>query len=91
MLELTPDIVNRIVKNMPPEEAADLLAMFDVLEERKRVDAARTDFLAFIAAIDKNYKFGAHLRRLGHLLMDVEENTKNRIAVSMAPRMASPR
>lgn len=84
---LTPDIVDRIVKGMPPEEAAELLAMFDVIEERKRIDAARNDFLAFIAAIDKNYKFGTHLRRLGNLLMDVEENTKNRIAVSMAPRM----
>jgi predicted phage terminase large subunit-like protein len=61
--------------------------MFDVIEERKRIDVARTDFLAFIAAIDKNYKFGTHLRRLGNLLMDVEENTKHRIAVSMAPRM----
>ena len=84
---LTPAIVERIVKGMPPEEAAELLAMFDVIEERKRIDIARTDFLAFIAAIDKNYKFGTHLRRLGNLLMDVEENTKHRIAVSMAPRM----
>jgi predicted phage terminase large subunit-like protein len=84
---LTPAIVERIVKGMPPEEAAELLAMFDVIEERKRIDVARTDFLAFIAAIDKNYKFGTHLRRLGNLLMDVEENTKHRIAVSMAPRM----
>jgi predicted phage terminase large subunit-like protein len=87
MSELTPDIVERIVKGMPPEEAAELLAMFDLIEERKRIDAARNDFLAFIASIDKNYKFGVHLRRLGNLLMDVEENTKNRIAVSMAPRM----
>lgn len=87
MSDLTPAIVERIIKGMPPEEAAELLAMFDLIEDRKRVEAARNDFLAFIAAIDKNYKFGTHLRRLGHLLMDVEENTKNRIAVSMAPRM----
>ena len=86
-LSLTPEIVERIIKGMPPEESAELLAMFDLIEDRKRIEAARTDFLAFIAAIDKNYKFGAHLRRLGNLLMDVEENTKNRIAVSMAPRM----
>jgi predicted phage terminase large subunit-like protein len=87
MSNLTPAIVERIIKGMPPEEAAELLAMFDLIEDRKRIEAARSDFLAFIAAIDKNYKFGTHLRRLGHLLMDVEENTKNRIAVSMAPRM----
>ena len=61
--------------------------MFDELEERKSIQAARDDFLAFIAAVDKAYKFGTHLKRLGSLLMDVEENIKNRIAVSMAPRM----
>jgi predicted phage terminase large subunit-like protein len=84
---LTPEIVEKLVKNMPHAEAAELLAMFDELEERKAVQAAQNDFLAFIAAIDKAYKFGAHLKRLGSLLMDVEQNVKNRIAVSMAPRM----
>lgn len=86
-MQLTPEIVEKLVKSMPHAEAAELLAMFDELEERKRVQAAQDDFLAFIAAIDKSYKFGAHLKRLGNLLMDVEQNVKNRIAVSMAPRM----
>lgn len=86
-MQLTPEIVEKLVKSMPHAEAAELLAMFDELEERKTVQAAQNDFLAFIAAVDKSYKFGAHLKRLGSLLMDVEENIKNRIAVSMAPRM----
>ena len=86
-MQLTPEIVEKLVKNMPHAEAAELLAMFDELEERKSIQAAQDDFLAFIAAIDKSYKFGAHLKRLGNLLMDVEQNIKNRIAVSMAPRM----
>lgn len=86
-MQLTPEIVEKLVKSLPHSEAAELLAMFDELEERKSVQAARDDFLAFIAAVDKNYKFGSHLKRLGSLLMDVEENIKNRIAVSMAPRM----
>lgn len=86
-MQLTPEIVEKLVKNMPHAEAAELLAMFDELEERKNIQAAQADFLAFIAAIDKAYKFGTHLKRLGSLLMDVEQNVKNRIAVSMAPRM----
>jgi len=86
-MQLTPEIIDKMVKNMPHNEAAELLAMFDELEERKRVQAAQNDFLAFIAAVDRSYKFGAHLKRLGRLLMDVETNVKNRIAVSMAPRM----
>lgn len=63
-----------------------MLAMLDELEERKRRDAAQTDFLAFIAAMNRTYKFGTHLKRLGALLMDVEAGYKDRIAVSMAPR-----
>lgn len=86
-MELTSEMIERIIKNLPRSEAAELLVMFDELEERKRVQLAQSDFLAFIAAIDKTYKFGVHLKRLGALLMDVEQNNKNRIAVSMAPRM----
>jgi hypothetical protein len=86
-LELTSEMVERIIKKLPRNEAAELLVMFEELEERKRIQLAQTDFLAFIAALDKTYKFGTHLKRLGSLLMDVEQNVKNRIAVSMAPRM----
>lgn len=84
---LTPDMIEKVIKGLPPSEAAELLAMFDELEERKNVQHAQDDFLAFIAAVDPNYKFGTHLKRLGNLLMDVEEGQKDRIAVSMAPRM----
>lgn len=84
---LTPELIAKISKKLPPDEAAELIAMFDEIDGRKRQTLAQNDFLAFIAAIDANYKFGAHLKRLGHLLMQVETNEKNRIAVSMAPRM----
>jgi predicted phage terminase large subunit-like protein len=84
---LTPEIIDRISKKLPADEAAELLAMFAELDGRKRQTLAQNDFLSFIAAIDPNYKFGTHLKRLGTLLMEVETNEKNRIAVSMAPRM----
>ena len=84
---LTPEIIDRISKKLPPDEAVELLAMFAELDGRKRQQLAQDDFLSFIAAIDTNYKFGVHLKRLGSLLMEVEQNIKNRIAVSMAPRM----
>jgi len=86
-MELSRAMIDKIIRNMPHNEAAELLVMFDEIEERKRVQMARDDFLAFIAAIDKQYKFGTHLKRLGSLLMDVEQDVKSRIAVSMAPRM----
>ena len=84
---LDKKIMERIVKTASKEEAAELLAIMDVLEERKRASICQNDFLAFIAAMDVHYKFGTHLKRLGGLLMDVEKGLKERIAVSMAPRM----
>jgi predicted phage terminase large subunit-like protein len=86
-MDLTKADINRIIKVLPPAEAAELVSMFDELDERKRVSLAQDDFLAFIAAVDRSYKFGIHLKRLGGLLMDVEADLKERIAVSMAPRM----
>ena len=81
----SPDI-DAIIRGMTPEQMADMLAMLEELEARKRTDAARADFLAFIAIMDRTYKFGTHLKRLGGLLMDVEVGRKDRVAVSMAPR-----
>lgn len=86
-MDLNKTDIERIIKVLPPAEAAELISMFDELEERKRVSQAQDDFLAFIAAVDRTYKFGTHLKRLGNLLMDVESDVKDRIAVSMAPRM----
>lgn len=84
--KLTPELLEKVLKGIPASEAASLLAVFDELEERKRVSLCQNDFLSFVAAIDPKYKFGTHLKRLGGLLMDVEKGYKDRIAVSMAPR-----
>lgn len=71
-----------------PREVQDRLTLLlQELEDRKAATNAQNNFLAFIAAIDKPYKFGNHLKRLGALLTDVEQGKKDRIAVSMAPRM----
>lgn len=78
--------VDAIIKQLSPEEMVELLTMLDELEGRQRVQAAQQDFLAFIAMLDPKYKFGAHLKRLGYLLMDTETGAKDRVAVSMAPR-----
>jgi predicted phage terminase large subunit-like protein len=83
------DEVNRLLsglKTMTHEEMAATLNLLDELDDRKRMQLARDDFLAFIAAVDGAYKFGVHLKRLGALLTEVEQGIKDRIAVSMAPR-----
>lgn len=75
-----------LIKNMSPAEMADMLALLDEIEQRNRRSMAQNDFLAFVAYMEPSYKFGAHLKRLGSLLMDAETGLKDRIAVSMAPR-----
>lgn len=74
------------LKTMSHDDMAKTLALLDELEARKRRNMAQNDFLAFIGAIDAQYKFGSHLKRLGGLLMQVEDGRKDRVAVSMAPR-----
>lgn len=74
------------IKSMSHADMAYTLALLEELEQRKRVNLCQMDFLAFIAAVDPHYKFGAHLKRLGSLLMQVESGVKDRVAVSMAPR-----
>ena len=85
-MELVKPSLDAILRGLSPKEMADMIAMIDELESRKRVAAAQADFLAFVALIDRTYKFGSHLKRLGRLLIEVESGKKDRIAVSMAPR-----
>lgn len=83
---MSPDQLETLIKSLPLGEKADLLALMDELESRKRRNICQMDFLAFIAAVDPTYKFGTHLKKLGALLMEVEEGAKDRIAVSVPPR-----
>jgi len=83
---MTPELVEKLLQKLSHDELAATVALLEELEERKRVKLAQSDFLAFIAAVDPAYKFGAHLKRLGALLMQVEIGVKDRVAVSMAPR-----
>jgi len=72
--------------NLTAEEMANTIALLDEIDARKRKILCQNDLLAFIAAVDPAYKFGVHLKRLGGLLMHIDEGTKDRLAVSMAPR-----
>lgn len=74
------------VGHMSQQDMMDTLSLLDELERRTRIQRCQKDFLAFIGAIDAGYKFGAHLKKLGGLLMQIEMGAKDRIAVSMAPR-----
>lgn len=86
---IDPAVRQQLLARLPQmtaDEMAQTLALIEELEQRKRVQLAQDDFLAFIAMVEPAYKFGVHLKRLGGLLMQVETGEKDRVAVSMAPR-----
>ena len=86
MINISPHELLAVLPSLSHAEKAEVLAILDEIEARKRKTLAQNDFLAFIAAMDPTYKFGPHLKRLGALLADTELGLKDRIAVSMAPR-----
>lgn len=89
MMSLSKADLQRLMgnlKNMSTQEMLEALTLLEEIEKRKRLAMCQSDFLAFIAHIDTTYKFGSHLKRLGNLLMQIEDGAKDRIAVSMPPR-----
>lgn len=87
---IDPHAALKAIPNLSTEQMAELVALLDEMEERQFVKKAQDNFVAFIKAVetalDAPYKLGTHLKRLISLLEDVEMGTKDRIAVSIAPR-----
>lgn len=84
---MTPqEEIDKLISALPVEEQLRMLELVDTLLERRSVTAMQESFLQFIAHIQPDYLFGAHLKRLGGLLMDIEKGIKDRILVSVAPR-----
>jgi predicted phage terminase large subunit-like protein len=82
-----------------PQEQEELLKTLDEYEEKRKIEAARDDLIAFCCLMQPDYKVGKHHRILADLLMEIErgkeydeegeplENTgKDRICVNMPPR-----
>jgi predicted phage terminase large subunit-like protein len=88
-MKLTAEQVANIrsrIHLIPPSEQIELLLLIEEYERRVGVENARNNFLAFILKINEHYKVGQHHRHLAKLLQSIADGTKDRIAVSMAPR-----
>jgi len=88
-VQFTQEELDYLLENidkLSPEEAQELLEITEVLEQREFAAACRKDLIEFCKAMQEDYKVGAHHRRLGNLLMDVEARRKDRITVSIGPR-----
>jgi hypothetical protein len=66
--------------------------MIEELEIPQRAPAAsKTTLIAFCRHMQKDYKVGAHHKRLAALLEDIERGYRDRICVSVPPRATASR
>ncbi len=89
--DLSPEAVAALLANLPSMPAADkaqLLADIEALEEKRRVQLARDDFLAFCKAVYPDFKEGPHHRFMKPILTNVLSGQETRVTVSMPPRFS---
>ena len=89
MKSLSPSEIQALMAalpTMPPAEQEILLRDLDALAERKAIQAARDDFLAFCHRVYPGFKEGPHHRFMQPILHKVLEGTEIRVTVSMPPR-----
>lgn len=87
---LTADEAKMLLDNIdkfPAAEQAQILSITSELESRVHARGCQNDLLEFCKHIDPTYIVGAHHRKLATLLMQLAEGTKDRVAVSIPPRM----
>ena len=71
---------------LPRAEQEQLLLDLEELERKKKITAARTDFMAFCHYVYPGFKEGPHHRHMKPLLHELRDGTKPRLTVSMPPR-----
>lgn len=89
-MSLTKAEVAALLKALPkmkPAEQVEVLATLEEMERRERRREMQEDFLKFIQYMDDKYVVGPHHKHLSKLLVELAAGEKDRITVSIAPRM----
>ena len=76
----------RNLDKLTPAELAEVSKMVEELETRKQRQQLQDSLIAFCCHMQKDYKVGAHHKRLAALLEDIERGYRDRICVSVPPR-----
>lgn len=74
------------IDSLDPDEAAEVEAMLEELENRLARERAKDDLIAFCKYMNPDYKVGRHHRVLADKLMELEASIKDRATVNMPPR-----
>ena len=82
---LIADLLQRLPM-MDDKEKLEVLGIIEEVERRQHSQKCRDDLIEFCKHIDPEYIVAAHHRKLANLLMDIAEDKKDRIAVSVPPR-----
>lgn len=71
---------------LPRSEQEQLLLDLEALEKKRKIKAAKEDFLAYCHYVYPGFKEGPHHRHMTPLLHELRDGTKPRLTVSMPPR-----
>ena len=88
-MNLASEEIEHLLKNLHKfsrGEQEQMLVAIEELEKRNHAQKCRTSLLEFVKYIDKNYKVGAHHKKLAYLLEAMARGEKPRVAVNIAPR-----
>jgi predicted phage terminase large subunit-like protein len=80
------ELIRKALPTMPLGEKVRLLELLEEYEKRTAREKAQKSLLAFVKAIQPDYKIGPHHRILAKKLEAAARGELDRIAVSIAPR-----
>lgn len=85
----TPEEINYMLANLDQYDEAELAEIDKLVDEystQSTIEKCQADLVAFCQYMQSDYLVGKHHRKLGNLLMEVEQGVKDRLTVSIAPR-----
>lgn len=78
----------RTLQSVDPKEYEQLLALVGQIGDLEKLDAAKTDFLAFVRLMWPGFIMGNHHKVMAKVIEDIVFGRENRAIVNMAPRMS---
>jgi predicted phage terminase large subunit-like protein len=75
------------IATLPAKEQREILKLIEEYQEAQAIEAARTDFMAFVRYIWPEFIEGPHHKIVADILNKIQRGELNRAITNMAPRM----